>query len=234
MKSIILTGLATSLFALSLVAQTPAIPDKPNLPAGPLLSKPAAYSKWEINYVYASDKGPKSKETPEAAASALIPEESVPGKIKKVTLLHTEPLWHVEAEDSKGITTGLWYDGMTMFTEVEGVPVAVSRMTGVTIPLDFGATGYPDLDWITADKFVGMDSSPGLLCMVFKRGDTTAWVALDGRYPVLWQRKDETRTFKQLARPSSALTLPARMAKESEAIKHDAKLLVRPKARFEQ
>jgi hypothetical protein len=215
----------------SLYAEPAQTPDKPPLPSGPLLAHAPPFSKWEITYSYGSkDSGGEADgaQPGEPATKSM----EVP-RIKRISIVHTKPLWHAESVDNKGNKDELWFDGTTTFSDLQGEPVVVPKISGYRHPLDLDRAGFVDLDWISPETFVSSQTANGNTYLIFQQKDITVWIDGATRFPIMWQRGDEKRAFRQLEPPTSPITLPAKIANQSAAIAHDIKMLVRPPSKFD-
>jgi len=212
MKRLLLCG---SLGALSLClgdlrAQTG---EPPPLPPGPLLQKMADYSAMKITYSY-----------PQEQEKAIATDKSPPGPtlfsltpIRQLTLTRTKPIWHAVRVDVYGNNLGQWYDGHNSYCEVVGIsePAVNNPAQGQTYSAgmpDLNQTDFPDMGWISPQTYTGVETMVGHKCLVFKKNDMTAWIDLESRLPVQWQRGKETRTFQQLPPPTALLALPPKIA----------------------
>jgi hypothetical protein len=211
----------------ALLAHGQTAPDQTRvLPSGPLINPAAAMSTWEIDYTYARDT---AKNAPDGSA-APAPAEDLDPKLRKVIITHTNPMWHIESTNTKGKREEMWFDGHTQFTEAGGSPIVVSRIPGVTTPLDLDAKGYIGLDWISPDTFSQSQEAKGVTYLIFKQGDIMVWIDEKTRNPIMWRKGDETRVFRQQAPPTSMVTLPAAMARESAAVRHDKDRILKGRA----
>lgn len=195
----------------------------PPLPPGPLLQKMADYSAMQITYSRPDDQA-------KLAASAKAPPPAptffptVP--IRKLTLTRTKPIWHAVRVDIYGNSVGKWYDGAEYFYEVAGISqplycdTKVDGFRSAAVP-DFSRCDFPDMDWVSPQTYVGVEAMGAGKCLVFKKGDMTAWIDLESRFPVQWKQGVETRTFQQLAPPTEPLVLPLKIAALAAALKYD-------------
>jgi hypothetical protein len=102
------------------------------------------------------------------------------------------------------------------------------NMSGVGIIPNFGAIGFPDMTWVSAATYSGVEPIGGHPCLVFKKDDMTAWIDQESRYPVQWQRGGELRTFRQLARPAGTLEPPPEVVKLIQANKRRLQIINTP------
>jgi hypothetical protein len=212
-----------------LVAADPAVEPTP-LPNGPLLDAGANFSAWQIVYSYASDKPSAGGKPPQA------PPKPPPGTFstlppRTITVIRTERLWHSETIDTSGEKMDQWFDGLVRFFVENGIPPELppsGSQFAARYP-NFSAIGFPDMDWISPSTYLGTQTMNSRPCLLFSKGDMKAWINLETRFPVRWQRGDaETRTFRQLPPPTEMLTLPPDVIKASGQIKHDVELARRP------
>lgn len=210
-------------------AQTNAPLEKPPLPSGRLLNKPADFSCWQMDYVYDSDQK-------KPAVSNALPSGVRPGVIsnappRQVVLTLTKPLWHAAVLTLDKQRIDEWSDGVVPYFRADGIPgamqVPVNTGGGAILP-NYGAIGFPDMGWVSAASYAGVQAIKGHMCLVFEKDDMTAWINLETRDPVQWRRGGETRTFTQLAKPAGMLELPPDVANLSEANKRRLKILMTP------
>jgi hypothetical protein len=213
----------------SLVMADPAVEPTP-LPNGPLLDAGANFSAWQITFSYDSDKPsatgkppPAPPKPPMGTFSTLPP--------RTVTVIRTKPLWHSETIDTCGGKMDQWCDGSVRFLVEGGRPPSlppIGASFDAKFP-NFSAISFPDMGWISASTYLGTQTMNSRPCLFFSKGDMKAWVDLETRFPVRWQRGDaETRIFRQLPPPTEVLTMPPDVNKASSEIKHDVELARRP------
>ena len=200
--------------------------EKVPLPPGPLLKRVADFSAWKITYYY-----PRNAENTKELTDGIDPGMSLlPNVPKRITLTRTKPLWRAEIEDVNGNILDQCWDGNVEMIVAPGsstAGLAPSAFMGGRSTVNFAQVDFPDFEWISDKTFVGLQPQRGRSCMVFVKDDMTAWVDLESRMPVFWQKGTQTRTYEKLATPTSPLTLPAPAAALSEALKKDQERLMR-------
>ena len=191
----------------------------PPLPEGPLLKKPADWSAWRIRYTYASDNS--AALNPALAAMSL---DSL--NLRQVTITRTKPLWSSSSETTSHKKLEQWFTGAARFCKASDEPGPF--LLGIPDPRfpDY-SRGFPDLDWVDAKSYSGVDTVEGHPCLVFTKGGMIAWIDLKTRYPLKWQNGDEKRSFDELPVPTALLTLPKEVIQEDRAIKKDLERLNR-------
>jgi hypothetical protein len=215
------------------LAQTGGEANKPPLPAGPLIRRPLDFSAWVITYLY---PGETPKSVAVAASEHRSPASAQLGLFfsaspRSVTLTYTNPFWHGAAENIDGCKVQQWSDGKNQYFEAVGIPGAQTVPTnqaGIPLIPNYGAPGFPDMDWISADTYTGIQSVGGHDCIVYHKDEMTAWIDQVTRYPVKWEKGGEVRSFSQLPPPSAVLVLPPEVLKISQALKRQNELLMRP------
>ena len=113
--------------------------------------------------------------------------------------------------DDKGRPWNTWCLGTTQITiSPDGKDVLVQTPNpDPTIPTpnyeDYAVTDFPGFEWVTADKYVGVEKVGGTDCLVFKMKrkiaaddpeptDFTACVDLETRLPAVAERSVAKRT----------------------------------------
>lgn len=216
----LMTGLAVCFVTAAASAQTPI----PPLPSGPLLLQPADFSAWQITYQY-----PHESQQPAAAPGAHAP-GSPPlsqgalyaiSPARQVTLTITRPAWHAAITDTAGRKIDEWFDGLLVTFQAGGKPDAMRVPMSWRHPLlpNYGAVPFSDMEWISPATYAGLVKVNGRPAIFFKNDTTTAWIDLETRYPIAWERGGEKRTYKPLAPPVAMLTLPDSVIKASEEYK---------------
>ena len=190
------------------------------LPDGPLLSKSPALSAWQIDYSYASDKQAAQKPAPTPAVSNAPPLIQSLSVLPPRTLIltRTKPIWHAVLVDISGGKAEQWFDGSARYFLQKGYTPFITSNSESRFP-DFTTIDFPDMNWVSASTFVGTEVMDAHPCLVFSKGDMKAWIDTQSRFPVRWQRKEETRKFRELPAPSDILTLPEELVPLSRAVK---------------
>jgi hypothetical protein len=199
------------------------------LPDGPLLNVAPDFSTWQITFSYASDKPSAAGKAPPAP---LPPPPGILSTLppRTITVIRTKPLWHAEIIDTAGWKMDQWDDGASRYYIASGSPPRFVPNGYGSDPkfTDFTTASFPNMDWISAATYVGTAPMDSHKCMVFSKGDMKAWIDLETRFPVRWQRTDaETRTFRRLSPPDDKLILPSSISKISAAIQHDRDVFMR-------
>ena len=218
-------------FVMSIVTASPACAQKPQVPAGPLLKKADAFSAWRIAFSYPEDKQQSKNSTNSYLSSGHDFMLTAPPR--KITFIRTNTFWRAVTVDVAGHSLEQWSDGVNEFVQGSDMKYPmlcpIDEMSGrrTTLLVNFGAGDLPDMDWISAETFSGMQSIDSHPCMVFAKGDIVAWVDNETRFPVRWQRGSEVRTFEQLQAPTAMIALPSQILRLSAALKRDREAIVR-------
>lgn len=211
----------------------------PPLPPGPLLKRTEAFSIWQITYTYAADKEAKAHASPspgEAKSPGAIPQypeskiTQLPAVPRTITITRTKPLWLAETIDVKGHKLVDCSDGQQEYMKLPAMTSATLFQTGFTGERDlinFGSVDFPDLEWVSAKTFAGIKQLGSASYLIFTQDDMTAWIDLESRLPVQWQKGSESRTFLQLPPPSGMLVFPPEILKLMALTKTDRDTLKR-------
>lgn len=229
-------ALFTLLMAAVLQAAEPNLRQEP-LPPGPLLQRIPDFSSWRVNFFYAQDKiksaDGKSPDYPARDDTFFLP--ALP---RTLVITRTKPRWLVVIKDVKGNSLEQSCDGERQY--VSGAlgqgndPVGAFMINKDPFSgdwgkfMDFSLCDFPDLEWVSKQTYKGIQSDNGRDFLVFESNGMSAWIDLTTRYPVLWKKEGERRTFQQLAPPTKMVDLPAQAAALAEAIKKDLARLKRP------
>lgn len=216
--------------ALAALAQSGV--EKPPLPPGPLIQAVQDLSSWQITYAYGDDKkkgaSPSANPTPAPVVVKGTVSMSVP---RRVILTRTKPLWVAMVENIDGRKYEEWSDGHVQMFRVDGTTDAglvPKDSDGTPLLPNFGAMGFPDMEWISDKTYTGVQNVAGHQCLVFTKGSMTAWVDLETRSPLRWQQGEEVRGFLQLAPPTGMIVLPPEVLNLSQALRHDRERQAQP------
>jgi hypothetical protein len=131
--------------------------------------------------------------------------------------------------DIHGNSVDEWSEGTGVYRTASGLPDPFLQNAGEFTGFpDYTKVDFPDMEWISPTTYQGVQVMGGRPCLVFKTGEMTAWIDLESRLPVQWQRGNETRTFKQLSPPTDILRMPPRIAADAAARKHAHEMMMRP------
>jgi len=210
----------------------PAAPiERVPLPAGPLLGRLADFSAVQTTYAYASDKMKPATATPAPHFLSYKPSDPA----RSVTLTRAKPTWHVSRVDINGNSVDEWSEGTDIYCLASGLPDPLLQNTSDPTGFpDYNKVDFPDMEWISPKTYQGVQAMKGHPCLVFKIAETvtgietTAWIDLETRLPVQWQRGNETRTFRQLSPPTDILRMPSAIAAFIAVRKHDREMQMRP------
>jgi hypothetical protein len=191
------------------------------LPPGPLLASPPAFSQWVITFSYADEQTSKPTGTsgpPLPAYLKLRP--------RTVTTTKTKDLIHENIVVISGPMQDKWYVGNTQYWKIADEPdwyvnnpVAAGETPGESYtPLP--KSGFRDLEWVSEKTYTGTENHAGKQCLVFKSNKTSgnhtlsfvAYVDLKTRLPVEAQISGETRAYQFLNGPTTMQTLPDDLA----------------------
>jgi len=193
--------------------------EQQSLPAGWSPRPPSASSAWLIAYSYGGENGAQPVQS-QGSFSFAAP--------RQVTVIHVKPLWEAIAENIDGRKLEQWSDGVVRIFKADGNANAdlVSKDTlGYLLP-DYG--DFPDMAWVSAATYCGVQNVGKQRCFIFKKEGMTAWIDQESRYPVKWQRGMEVRTFLQVPMPSAPVVLPPEVLRLLQSVRQDAERLQRP------
>jgi len=207
-------------------SQTP-----PALPDGPLLKRAPQNICWEIKYKYGKEAGAK-----ENAASEMSPPQS--GSLAgnsvssdtrplSVKVTKTPDALYEETHTLSGETWRRWHYGRFKLELLQfGKNGRILSLSSLDTLNEFVSTyqkhDFPDLGWISASNFRGIQKIGEGDCLFFSENvaipqptpppmspeeanlppppplkvRTLAWIGALSRLPVRWQRESETRTFQ--------------------------------------
>jgi len=184
---------------LGAVAVSTAVAQKPQPSSGPLIRQPGKFCSWRIDFSH-----PEDKQKPAGRSPQFLPRGNnamLPLPPRTITFIRTAPLWRAVTVNVSGHMLLQCSDGVNEFIQTSNMQypgvaprdvITGKRMDGM---VDFSSGRFPDMDWISASTFIGMQAVHTYQCLVFTNGDMTAWVDNDSRFPVLWQRAGEVRKF---------------------------------------
>jgi hypothetical protein len=215
--------------------EKPSTPAKPEAPSGPLIGSVPDFSQWEISFSY-----PKARKKKSAAVVAGQ-KTPTPVNLSKSITTKTKDIIHEEMIDISGNQTQKWYIGRLQYTKLPGQSNwfesdGSGGSGGKTIDPAYSplpATGFRDLDWISADTYVGTVKYNKCDCLIFVPGGTAtldkadskkdarlqsektiAYIDVETRLPVLVRFNGETRNVTFNAQPTTMLTLPVELTEQ--------------------
>lgn len=197
--------------------------EKPPLPPGPLLKRIADLSTWKVSYVYPQDQS-KSDIKPYDSLP-WSKDLSLPAPTRSITILVAKPKWLATTVDVKGNQLVQCSDGVADYCYV-----STTKAVG-TLPYDqsgnppanlinFQRADFPDLDWISPATYVTLKKTESGGYMIFQKDDMTAWIDLETRWPIQWQKGKEIRKFRQLP-PSPAIVFPPEIEELAKLVRKD-------------
>jgi hypothetical protein len=212
-------------------AQTSADAEKPSLPPGDLLRTLAPKEAWTISFQY------KERNVPDEGKP--FSEASPPGQVRIIRL---EPYLSLHiAGRNRGDTISYYARGGFLYVdhgrepgparvltlvidEVESPPISEEILVATLRGHFFG------FEWVGPETYAGVEEVDGLPCLVFKNEDAIAWVDLEKRQPVQWQRGVETRRFVQNPPPTSN-EIPEDVLRRMRNLQKDIDALSKPPLR---
>ncbi len=207
----------------------PATPaPRPVPPSGPLLQNAPEFSNWETNFTYPEDSAKKDK--------APANRETLP---QQIITTKTGTIIHEVATSLGGKQTDKWYNGKLQY-EKSATSGSWRVKTGSVTNgayddrtyVPFSATGFRDLDWISASTYVGTIPYGNRTCLVFSKvgadkvnlGDsstqkktlgtlqTVAYIDAETRLPISMRDGGSVRVYHFTTPPTEMQTYPADLA----------------------
>ena len=218
--------------AASALTSVPA-PKGAKLPIGLLLRRISDFSSWQINFNYAKDKEKASPEHP-AEYGFGLDADFLPAPLRRITLTRTRPRYLAVSVDVKGNVLEQSSDGVQEFLHNPRSGQMMSLIRDDTTPLricDFAKVDFPDMEWVSKETFTGIQSIGEIECLVFQKEGKTAWIDAQTRFPVLWRKEGETRTFQQLPPPTGMVQLSRKAQELSEEYQRALHRLLKPRPR---
>jgi hypothetical protein len=185
------------------------------------------YDAWEIKFSFAKDKA-----SAETAPAAEPVESSDPyAKPSKLTITRTAPSWHVDVDGGRNISLEAWSDGYGTYIknpreralEVKDTS-SVEELETRAVMLLFTSLGmgkFEGFDWISKNNYLGIQTVKGRQCLVFKKDDMTAWIDAETRFPIYWNKGDQTREFIHLPPPNAPIGFPPDVLRRIQGLKQD-------------
>jgi hypothetical protein len=219
---LLLLALATS--------PSPSFSQDAEVPADPLINKAPDFSKWVIAYSYPEDKLKTTAATPPATAPVTKDK-----RLRQVAITKTKSLVREETTTIMGDTTIKFYASGIQYTKppgskdwFEATNVVEKNAYNAFYAKPLPPSGFRDLDWITAENYVGTIKYNGSSVLVFVPGGTKTLSAKDlakqknpletqakaaliddaTRFPVAVQEAGTNQTYKFDTPPTEMLTFP--------------------------
>jgi hypothetical protein len=202
--------------------------EKKLLAAGPLIINPMpGYSQWMIDITYSdADKpgNPPSLARLQKAAeqdSALAQELKNPqfllilkdNRAKRIVVTKTGNIRHEQILTEAGEAKEAW-----RIDDVEVDRNSVTNKWDAKIMSGFPTHDFAELEWISKDNFVGIDSLNGHKYFTFREdrrddtgaeiGTAEAFIDTDTRYPAYFRFITEVRQYTILQSPTAPLAVP--------------------------
>jgi hypothetical protein len=203
-------------FAVAIASDPTVHLEKTQLPSGPILGKMADFSAWQVTYSYQDDNTPAAGKS---GKTFLQP--------RRVTVVRTRPLWHAVTVDIEGKTTEQWSAGKGQFLLLPGEPAPIAGTENAAPGMDafsfltnYEQVDFQDMQWISANNYVGTQAIGSTTCFVFQQNNTRVWLDANTRYPVRWQQGGEVRQFQFLKAPTERLSLPPAIAEIQRRVDH--------------
>jgi hypothetical protein len=187
------------------------------LPDGPLLRSWEPNEAWTISFEYQDSSGTgaaSAEEIPTGTGQGrrntfnqntlpktvsmslygpfLTMKYSGRGSAEEFRFFVTDDTYFVQAPPAHTTTRGV-HPNLREPTE---------RSFAENILLSALAKTFFGFDFVSPNTYEGIEEVEGEPCLVFRKDGTTAWVSLDKRHPVMWQRGKEVRRFLQNKTPT--------------------------------
>ncbi len=209
-------------------AQQSAAPN-PELPSGPLLKSVPEFSQWEIEVTHPIDPA-NTRKSEKAQAGRIV-------TTKTGDIIH-------ETTDHNGQRSEKWFVGPLQYTKASGrrewlesdgsVGADGARLDPDYSPLP--ASGFRDLEWVTAGTYCGVFRHEDRECLVFvpldlagvtthprtvskeflDAQDTLAYIDAESRLPVLARIGGENRVYRFKPAPTEMQLLPLDISGQME------------------
>ena len=206
--------------------------EKPPLPPGPLIRAVQDLSTWQVTYAYGDDKKKEASPSANPTPAPVIVKGTISMAVpRRITLTRTKPLWVAMVDNVDGRKYEEWSDGYVQIFRADGaaeVGLVPKDSDGVPMLPNFGAMGFPDMEWISDKTYSGVQTVGGRQCLVFTNGSMTAWVDVESRFPLRWQQGQEIRGFVQLAPPNGMIVRPPDVHNLSQAVRRDRERQAQP------
>ena len=215
-------------------ASSPAQVNSSEIPDGLPLQPAPDYSQWTITYKYAEDHAPK------AAAPSGTPAASTPDFVlarpRTIVTVKTKRIIHESITDISQQQRENWYVGSIQYRKDTGSQVWDENQPDAHPDIHYSplpASGFRDLDWISAATYTGKGSQDGKDCLIFKtKGKVTsldsalplgkefemvAYIDAKTRLPVEVDIDQETRTYLFAEPPEGMQALPDDLIQQIKA-----------------
>jgi hypothetical protein len=162
-------------------------------------------------------------------ASEGQPAEAKPRKTV-LDIVKTGKVYHVETVDLNDARVSIWCQGTIEFVQKSGWKEPM--MMTAPIPggdyIDFTRSDFPDCAWISKKNYMGVEKQAGHDCLIFAdkvlpgsdpalagidngteiAAESTAYIDVQTRLPLLVRRTTEVLTYQWLPAPPAMQTLP--------------------------
>jgi len=134
---------------------------------------------------------------------------------RKVIVTKTREILHERISNHSGQQRERWVLGRFQYSQFgpkkEFLPFTRRSISPEGDPdryVDYSATDFPGFEWVSPEYFTGIKKANGRECLVYSKGDMTAFVALDNRLPVGLVKDGKQRIYEFQPAPQSVLTPP--------------------------
>jgi len=188
--------------------------EKQPLPSGVLVRNIGNWEAWEIDF----KSGETETKTNDPANSQVDVQAEVYSRPQKAIIIRTAPFWYANISGRKNANLEFWSNGGDIISKpkqsedttfIAAAPPDVDNRVTSEFLYALTKGRFPAVEWVGPKTYLGIQDIGKTPCMVFQKDDTTVWIDVSARVPVVWKKGDEIRIFKQLDAPSAMIKLPA-------------------------
>lgn len=227
MKHILFLYLLIVSAPVTIAQQTPQ-QQKPLLPPGALVKRAPEMATWTLTFVPTDDKNGSNV----GGGAATNPTGGTvgPGALAKkivrmITVVKTGHIYYETETDSAGKKWEKWHFGNQLVISEAGSDqlILAPSSSGVGIFTDYSASDFPDMSWISAQNYTGVEQKSGVACYVFRDkvirdggvNPVDVIAAVDGKTlrPASFTYSGLTGTYTFGAPPQAELSVPDKIQK---------------------
>ena len=230
-------------------AQAPSRKEEIPLPPPPIVARAPASASWKIIYTPETPTPPPALRADSSKGQNPVPREPV---VKQVVVVKAKHTYHENISYDDGLVTDIWWVNGMQVTLIGGQKnsTVASDSASDSSYVNFATSDFPDLQWVGASNYVGIDTIKGTKYFLFRKKvsllsesvkrsvpidvvegsmvDVSVWIDVTTRLPFLYAYKGLKEMYLFEQSPSAELIVPLEVSQKIEAVEAAKARLLRP------